>query len=219
MEPNESIRCNAMWALKNLVYQSDTQLKQQVLAMLTPSRLRRCLTEDCVIMKIQSWNLLRNAACSSHQDIQLLFDLFTEDGLYRLLTDVLVNGGGGSGASGSSQDVLVVEQALFCLVNILTGSGEHKDSLLKAGNNQILRVIGERYFASENNCLRKASIWCIMNMTWKDCPMHEQRTCKLRDEFGMQALLEHMLTVEVDFNILDIIKTALSNFLLPLQDQ
>eukprot|EP00835_Amoeboradix_gromovi_P001517 NODE_70_length_23697_cov_0.294771.p6 type:complete len:498 gc:universal NODE_70_length_23697_cov_0.294771:14714-13221(-) len=60
--PNIKLRLNAIWALKNLVYQSKTALKQRVMQCLTFDRLNLLLEDDASIQE-HALNLIRNLAC------------------------------------------------------------------------------------------------------------------------------------------------------------
>ena len=59
---NPKLRLNAIWALKNLVYQSKTELKQRVMVLLTYPRLLQLLNDDELIQE-HALNLIRNLAC------------------------------------------------------------------------------------------------------------------------------------------------------------
>ncbi len=60
---NEKLRLNAIWAIKNLVYQAETAVKASVIKDLGWAGLQQLINDKDVIIQEQALNLLRNIAC------------------------------------------------------------------------------------------------------------------------------------------------------------
>jgi ethanolamine utilization cobalamin adenosyltransferase len=58
-----NLRLNAVWGLKNLLYQADSEIKQLVMKHLSYTTLENLLTEPDASIQEQALNLLRNLAC------------------------------------------------------------------------------------------------------------------------------------------------------------
>ena len=68
-----SLRLNSIWALKNLLFQADSEIKRNVMKVLTYPRLRELVEESEVGLQEQALNLLRNLACGK-QEVLLYID-------------------------------------------------------------------------------------------------------------------------------------------------
>jgi hypothetical protein len=70
-----NLRLNAVWGLKNLLYQAESEIKLMVMKHLTYPTLESLLTEPDASIQEQALNLLRNLACGKeavreHRQIQ-----------------------------------------------------------------------------------------------------------------------------------------------------
>ncbi len=60
---NSSLRLNAVWALKNLLYMAEPTVKRAVMDKLTYERLYQMTLDPDVEVQVQALNMLRNLAC------------------------------------------------------------------------------------------------------------------------------------------------------------
>ena len=126
-----NLRLNAVWALKNLLYQAEPDIKQQVTKRLTYGTLLALLSDTELAIQEQALNLLRNLVCGKEQDIQDVFEGMSEGTLMQVLESKLAGTGedDSDGSGGGSDEVVV--QALYTIVNIATGTEAHKSSIMK----------------------------------------------------------------------------------------
>ena len=191
-----SLRMNAVWALKNLLYQSDSDIKQSVMEKLGFKALEALIEDTDIRIQEQALNLLRNLACKNEADIELCFNGFGPENLVRLVEKKLV-----------SQNEDIVLQSLYVVVNISTGSEGHKVCMMSSA--AILKAVLEN-MAHDKPSIRIATLWIIVNLTWVDDNAAEVRVQKLRD-LGFEEKLAGMAT-DVDIEIRDRAKTALQHF-------
>lgn len=193
---NTQLRLNAVWALKNLLFQADSDVKHSVMEGLTYPGLWGLLHDREFEIEEQAVNLLRNLACGKESDIDEVFANIGENELIRMLEQKLRS---------QSDDILV--QALYVVVNISTGSERHKAAIMNS--KEILNAIIE----STSHLLgpvRIAAIWCIINMTWPDDAGSNERVIILR-QLGFEERLKDM-SEDPDIEVKERVKTALQHF-------
>ncbi|KAJ3097819.1 Armadillo repeat-containing protein 8, partial [Phlyctochytrium bullatum] len=86
-EPN--LRLNSVWALKNLLYLADSEVKATVMASLTWEGLRNLINDNEICIQEQALSLLRNLACKKQSDIDDVFNGLNEDVLMSVLESKL----------------------------------------------------------------------------------------------------------------------------------
>ncbi|KAF9939717.1 hypothetical protein BGZ67_009070 [Mortierella alpina] len=198
------VRLNAVWAIKNLIFSADSDVKETVMQQFGYNNLARLLNDSELAIQEQALNLVRNLACNREQDIDQVFSGLGNGQLLSIIEDKL-----------SWDDVRLLEHALYVLVNIATGSEHHKQSIMKRPG--ILRsVLG--LMSHESVSIRVATIWVIINLTWPDdkatLGVHE-RVSLLRS-LGVEDRLQS-LTADQDLDVRDRVKTALHHFSLDQQ--
>ncbi|KAF9967916.1 hypothetical protein BGZ70_007675, partial [Mortierella alpina] len=198
------VRLNAVWAIKNLIFSADSDVKETVMQQFGYNNLARLLNDSELAIQEQALNLVRNLACNREQDIDQVFSGLGNGQLLSIIEDKL-----------SWDDVRLLEHALYVLVNIATGSEHHKQSIMKRPG--ILRsVFG--LMSHESVSIRVATIWVIINLTWPDdkaaLGVHD-RVLLLRN-LGVEDRLQS-LTADQDLDVRDRVKTALHHFSLDQQ--
>ena len=69
---NSNLRLNALWALKNLLFQADSDIKVQVLNQLGRELILELCQDPSFVIQEQILNLIRNSACGKEQDIDFV---------------------------------------------------------------------------------------------------------------------------------------------------
>jgi hypothetical protein len=62
---DSNLRLNAVWALKNLLFQAESDIKTKVMHQLTYPTLKSLMHDSEIGIQEQSLNLLRNLACGN----------------------------------------------------------------------------------------------------------------------------------------------------------
>ncbi|GAA5846411.1 hypothetical protein JCM3766R1_001187 [Sporobolomyces carnicolor] len=154
----ESLRLkqNALWAIKNAVYQSPKAFKQSLLRDLGWSDLAS-LTDSAQSPLVieQALGIIRNITCVSHNEVVDALEEFGENELLDLLERQFV------GANVSSEAVV---QSLYCLNNIAT-AGE-PSQLAIASRTPILRYL-LFYLDHPTGRVRTAALWTIHNLVYR----------------------------------------------------
>ncbi|KAF9918008.1 hypothetical protein BX616_010592 [Lobosporangium transversale] len=193
------VRLHAVWAIKNLVYEADSEVKETVMRQLGFHSLAALLNDAELDIQEQALNLVRNLACKRNQDIDLVFNGLGPGQLLSIIEDKL-----------TWDDIRMLDHALYVLVNIATGTEYHRQSIMKRSG--ILRsVLG--LMSHEAASIRVAAIWVIINLTWSEEDVahgvHE-RVAILRS-MGVEDRLHSLVTDSVP-DVRERVKTALQHF-------
>ncbi|KAF8934070.1 hypothetical protein BGZ58_005957 [Dissophora ornata] len=201
---NNIVRLNAVWAIKNLVFKAESDVKETVMRQFGYHNLAQLLNDGELAIQEQALNLVRNLACRREQDIDHVFRGLGSGQLLGIIEDKL-----------TWDDQHLLEHALYVLVNIATGSEYHKQSIMKRPG--ILRsVLGLMSHGSAT--IRVATIWVIINLTWPDEKIAHgvhDRVVLLRS-MGVEDRLQS-LNADHDLDVRDRVKTALHHFHLDQQ--
>lgn len=187
-------RLNALWAIKNLVYASETEFKALVmrqfgydtlakLASGTDSSIplgvaadgmtshshscgdHRAADINAQALQEQALNIIRNLASSREQDIdQTIRGFGGAARFFELIESVIWQ---------RSSD-LVLEQAAYILVNVATGNETHRRALLQRANLMDALCF---FVAHTRPEIRLAAVWAAMNLTQH----HAARKCVVHD--------------------------------------
>jgi len=87
--PDNTLRLNAVWALKNLVYHCESEIKDAVMKALTYTKMEALISDPEVDIQEQALNLLRNLACSRIYDIEEAFKGLGEPQLMNIIENKL----------------------------------------------------------------------------------------------------------------------------------
>lgn len=148
-----STKLNALWAIKNLLYSSETNIKGEVMQALGSKLLRQmCLSNDDDIQE-QALNIVRNLCNSREEDIEAtLFAFGGGDELINMIEEVIWQ----------RRNDNAVEQAAFVIVNLASGSDEHRKLII--GKPNLLDAMV--YFLNHPRAqIRVAGIWAAFNLT------------------------------------------------------
>jgi hypothetical protein len=129
---SQQLRLHALWALKNLLSHSDTALKVDVMEKLD-FKFVAALCEDAeveMVFKEQALNILRNAAASKESDVTFMVDGMGGGARLMATLEKCIWEGRSAGEPGAA----VIEQAAFVLVNVATGTEQHRKLLLRRPN-------------------------------------------------------------------------------------
>ncbi|KAK9761756.1 hypothetical protein K7432_013109 [Basidiobolus ranarum] len=195
---DSNLRLNAVWALKNLLFQAEPEIKQTVMKYLTYSKLQTLLNDSEIGIQEQALNLLRNLACDHETNIDEVFEGIGESRLISLFEEKL----------GSNNEDIIL-QTLYTIVNVATGNERHKMAI--TNSDIILRSISE-YMTHSKASIRVATVWCIINLTWTEERHggYAERIRKLQN-LGFESKLSALID-DIDLDVRDRVKTALTHF-------
>ncbi|KDN47725.1 ARM repeat-containing protein [Tilletiaria anomala UBC 951] len=209
VEKNESIRLNALWALKNILYSSDTETKKTVVEALTFHFIADLARARSAAIQEQALNIIRNLASSREADIELAMQGFGEDKLFELIENVIWAGG----------EDAVIEHAAFILVNIATGSEDHRRAIITRPNilDALLYFLGHRRAR-----IRDAGVWCAVNLTFRMPNSAGKKAASPLDAaaealsrlraFGFPEKLRELVVEEETLDVRDRAQTCLARF-------
>nr|XP_010931024.1 armadillo repeat-containing protein 8 [Elaeis guineensis] len=171
MDP--TLRLKSVWALRNLMFLADRTDKECVLMELTASNLASLICDSEHPIQEQALALVSNLVDGCGDPFE---HAFAEDNaIINALARIL------HGASSPG----VCIQGMFLLANIAAGNEFHKEVVLncllppQANGGSPLFII--KFLQSKENLLRVASVWCIVNLTYRDSLCSSTRVARLRD--------------------------------------
>jgi len=189
-------RLNAVWALKNLIYQAELDVKSAVMDQLSFPRLQALMTDSELSVQEQALAVLRNLASGQASHVEKLVQWATQEQLLAVLKDQL-----------SSETGEVVKQALYTVCNIATGAEVHKAMLMEPSGAAAKIVQHISHSWAE---VRLAAVWCIINLTWPQDPGAEARVRALQALGCAEKLVS--LVGDTEMNVEDRVQVALSQF-------
>ncbi|KAG0263302.1 hypothetical protein DFQ27_001823 [Actinomortierella ambigua] len=83
------VRQNAVWALKNLVCEAESEIKEIVMRQYGYHNLAQLLNDNSIEIQEQALNLVRNLACKREHDIEQVFKGLGEHRLMNILEEKL----------------------------------------------------------------------------------------------------------------------------------
>ncbi|PPD87071.1 hypothetical protein GOBAR_DD16015 [Gossypium barbadense] len=156
-----SVRSNALWALKNFVFQADNRLKEGVFSELTASLLSSLIRDPEPSVQEQALALVRNLVDGC---INLIEFVFAEDGL--------ILGAIGRQLQCASKAEIGI-QGMYALCNVASGNEFHREAVMQllftqmGDKNQSFVV---KFLQSNDSQLRTATVWTIVNLTCPSSP-------------------------------------------------
>lgn len=191
-DPN--IRLNGVWALMNMAYQAEQQVKQLILNCLGTEQIFRLLTDTDTNILMKTLGLLRNLLTNkSHIDV-----IMSNHGKQIMSAIILILEGD------HSSDVK--EQALCILGNIADGN-EAKDCIMS--NEDILKKLTS-YMINGNVNLQTAATFCINNLVWNQEEGAAERQERLK-ELSVPKILQQLVNSN-NATLFDRAKSALQQF-------
>ncbi|KAJ3112935.1 Armadillo repeat-containing protein 8 [Physocladia obscura] len=199
-----NVRLNAIWALKNLLYQAGSDIKAKVMQEMGWDRLKQLIFDPHIGIQEQALNLLRNLVCGKEDDIDTVFYGFGEAALSVMFDKKLSD----HSCVSSDHDGIIL-QTMYIIVNIAIGSERHKGLII--GSDSILENI-MKYMNHEKPLIRLAAVWCVINLTEPD-ESHPKPTSDRLDRLrsiGIQDALKR-ICLDSDRDVRDRVRTALKN--------
>ncbi|KAJ3076341.1 Armadillo repeat-containing protein 8 [Podochytrium sp. JEL0797] len=204
-EGGDGCEVNAVWAVKNLVYQASGEVKRRVVEVLGWDEVRRVCVHERLDVKVQGMNLVRNLVCGGREDVEFVVAGFGEGEFVGVVEKVL-RGVGGRDLVGWDAVLL---QTLFVVVIVATG-GERMKGLVVGSEGVMMGIL--KLMNHEKALIRLATVWCILNLTEPDdaSPQHtHHRLTRLRS-LGFLDQLKHM-QFDSDPDVRGRVQSALRN--------
>ncbi|CAG8516562.1 7810_t:CDS:10 [Funneliformis mosseae] len=195
---DNTLRLNAIWALKNLVYQAESEIKEAVMKVLTYQTMENLISDQETDIQEQALNLLRNLACTRQHDIEEVFKGLSESRLMNVIENKL-----------HWWNEEIIKQVLYVINNIATGNERHKSAIMNRAN--ILKYI-LTYMGHTNPEIRVVAMWVVINLSWMEdkSASSQVRVQKLR-EMGFEEKVKSM-TNDDNLDVRERVKTALNQF-------
>ncbi|WOH15194.1 hypothetical protein DCAR_0934731 [Daucus carota subsp. sativus] len=181
---DSTIRVNAVWALRNLMFLVDNTCKEGIFSELTAMTLRSLICDPKPSVQEQALGLVRNLVDGSVDSIEYMF---LEDCL-------LLNTVGRQLLSASKTEVLI--QGMFVLCNVSSGNEFHKEAvmhqLMTPADPDTLSIV-VKFLQNSDSQLRVAAVWALVNLTSPSSPGAFARVVRLRNA-GVVQQLKTMVT-------------------------
>ncbi|KAE8728368.1 F11M15.21 protein isoform 3 [Hibiscus syriacus] len=198
-----AVRSNALWALKNFVFQADKRLKEGVFSELTASLLSSLICDPEPSVQEQALALVRNLVDGC---INLIEFVFAEDGL--------ILGAIGRQLQCASKAEIGI-QGMYALCNVASGNEFHKEAVIQQlftqmGNKNQSFVI--KFLQSKDSQLRTATIWTIVNLTCPSSPGAPGRLEKLSNA-GITSQIKNMVNdpcVDVKLRVRTVLEQSMA---------
>ncbi|XP_050222428.1 uncharacterized protein LOC126672518 [Mercurialis annua] len=168
---DSTVRINALWALKNMVFQADNRFKEMAFMEITASLLANLICDYDPCVQEQALALVRNLVdgCASCLDYVFAENAIVLDAVGRQL------------ASASEAGIGI--QGMYVLANVASGNEFHKEAAL----HKLLPLVDDetqpfiiKFLQSNDSRLRAAAVWAIVNLTFPSSPGAFSRLVKLR---------------------------------------
>jgi HEAT repeat protein len=159
---NSSLRLNAIWALKNIVFSAESQIKDKIMKELGWDQLYTLINDEELDIQEQAINLLRNLACSDEYDIEETIKGLGETRIIEIFESKLQWGIQNTNSNPKVDNIII--QTIWALVNIFAGNEKHKKLLM---TDNILNCLLQ-FITHKNEIIRLAVIWCCLNLTNPD---------------------------------------------------
>jgi len=173
---DSSLRLNAIWALKNIVFKAESYIKDQIIKELGWEQLYSLINDKELDIQEQAVSLLRNMACKNEYDIEGTIKGLGETRIVNMFETKLQWGIQKINSADSSPKVdNIVEQCVWSLVNIFAGNERHKKLLMTDINlNCLFQLITHK-----KELIRLGVIWCCINLINPDDVGTPERKKKL----------------------------------------
>ncbi|XVF29600.1 hypothetical protein REPUB_Repub15cG0136000 [Reevesia pubescens] len=198
-----AVRSNALWALKNFIFLADNRLKEGVFSELTTSLLSSLICDPEPSVQEQALALVRNLVDGCINSIEFVF---AEDGL-------ILGSIGRQLQSASKAEIGI--QGMYALCNAASGNEFHKEAVM----HQLFPQMGDKnqsfmikFLQSNDNQLRTATVWTILNLTCPSSPGSSGRLEKLRDA-GIVSQIKNMVNdpcVDVKLRVRTVLERSMA---------
>lgn len=212
LSADPEMRLNSLWALKNLLYQSETSIKLGTLEKLGVERIEQLADDSIPAIQEQTMNVLRNLVCEREEDVSEVLLRFPIARLVRLLERKMSNvvDANSSGNETPLRDEITLHSC-YVIANACTASDSApKDAIMASAI--ILDRLGSLLDVGGKVDLQTAALWCVINLTWTEDPGSADRISVLRRR-GWERQLEMLLASHgISADVRDRVQTALNNF-------
>ncbi|XP_053970580.1 armadillo repeat-containing protein 8-like [Hylaeus anthracinus] len=190
-----ALRLNGIWALMNVAFQAEQQVKLQILSCLGTDQIFCLLADQDIPVLMKTLGLLRNLlSTKAHID-----RIMGEHAAHVMQAVILV-------LEDPRHPADVKEQALCILANVADGN-RAKDHIM--ANEDVLKKLMD-YMMHNNVKLQVAAVFCVCNLVWREEPGAAQRQTRLR-ELGFYRILQQ-LRHSKDLQLFDKVRTAMAQF-------
>ncbi|KAH1197104.1 Armadillo repeat-containing protein 8 [Glycine max] len=179
---DSSLRLNAVWALRNMVFLADKICKEGIFVELTASSMASLICDPEPSVQEQALALVRNFVDGCVYSVE---HAFAEDGI---ILDAV-----GRQLQKSSKIEIGI-QGMYVLNNIASGNEFHKEAvmqLLFPQDENGSHSFFEQFLQSHDSRLRTAAVWVIVNLTFPASPGAFGRIVNLRS-FGIVSRIKKM---------------------------
>ncbi|CAK8538976.1 unnamed protein product [Lathyrus sativus] len=179
---DSSLRLNAVWSLRNMVFLADKMCKEAIFMELTASSVASliCDPEPCV--QHQALALVRNFVDGCMDCVEFAF---AENGIILDAVERQLK---------KSSRVEIIIQGMYAVSNIASGNEFHKQAIMRllfpegeSGSHSFL----SQYLHNNDSRLRTSAAWIIVNLTAPASPGAIGRIAKLRS-FGIVSQIKRM---------------------------
>ncbi|KAL4576912.1 hypothetical protein LXL04_013013 [Taraxacum kok-saghyz] len=178
-----SVRLNAVWALRNLMFLIDNRCKEEIFMDIKLFPLTRLISDSNACVQEQALGLVCNLVNGPGPMDSMMY-LFTEDG-------ILLNTVGRELRKASRTQVLV--QAMYVMCNVASGKELEKEAVMRQlVNEEDAQSIIVSLLQSEVASLRTAVVWTVVNLTVPTGAGALARVVKLRNA-GVVSQLKNMV--------------------------
>ncbi|KAJ1410860.1 Armadillo-type fold [Sesbania bispinosa] len=180
---DSSLRLNAVWALRNMVFLADKKCKEGIFMELTVSSVASLICDPEPSVQEQALALVRNFVDGSIDCIEYAF---AEDG-------IILDAVGRQLRKSSKIEIGI--QGMYILSNIASGNESHKEAIMQLFFPQTeneSHSFFSQYLQSNDSHLRTSSVWVIVNLTFPASPGAFGRIVKLRN-FGIVSQIKRMV--------------------------
>ncbi|KAL1347518.1 hypothetical protein HN51_023587 [Arachis hypogaea] len=180
MDP--SLRLNAVWALRNMVFLADKMCKEGIFMELTVSSVASLICDPEPSIQEQALALVRNVVDGCMDCVEYAF---AEEG-------IILDAVGRQIRKSSKTEILI--QGMYVLSNVASGNEFHKEAIMKllfppAENGS--RSFFCQFLHSSDSRLRTSAVWVIVNLTFPASPGAFGRIVELR-KFGVVSQIKRM---------------------------
>lgn len=181
---DSSLRLNAVWSLRNMVFLADRMCKEAIFMELTVSSVASLICDSEPSVQEQALGLVCNFVDGCMDCVEFAF---AEDG-------IILDAVGRQLWKFSKMEIGI--QGMYVLSNIASGNEFHKEAIMQLlfpqaenGSHSLL----SQYLQSNDSRLRTSAAWVIVNLTVPASPGAFDRVVKLRN-FGIVSQIKRMIS-------------------------
>lgn len=160
---HNSIKSNCLWVVRHIIYNETPINRDKSIEKIGITQILRFCNDDDLMIQEQAFNVLRNLTCSSKIHVNKLLNNFLDDNrenyffqfIYEKLSSISFK---------ASKNDGILESIIFIVVHIAAISEVKRELIIK--NELLLEKIRDILANSDNNEVKLACIWLIINLTW-----------------------------------------------------